>query len=437
MHQKISLLISLCSLCSPAFAQTGTEDFFSVSPQVIDEPQWNTVVRTALDRFIPELDAAYYNTGIQVYDLTADSVLWAYHPNKVMRPASCQKLLTSIAALDLLGTDHKVSTRAYYTGRIATLPATATGIPRRILRGDLYVHGTFDPTYTYSDLLTLAAEVKALGIDSIAGFIYADTSFKDTLQLGEGWCWDDEPSVFIPYLCPLMFERGKLAPTSNKYPKDIFFNPALHFVRTLANELAASHIPVQGYATRRKVPAQATLFYVFDHPITELLPRTLKNSDNLYAEALFYNIAHFNTGPNATATDGARLIYNVVRKAGGNSTYCEIHDGCGLSPYDFVSPACLVSMLRYAYLRADIFGYIHAALPISGKDGTLSSRMKTGPAYLNVHAKTGTVTGVSSLSGYLTASNGHLLAFSIINNGLLKSATAQNLQDRICQELAR
>jgi D-alanyl-D-alanine carboxypeptidase/D-alanyl-D-alanine-endopeptidase (penicillin-binding protein 4) len=63
--------------------------------------------------------------------------------------------------------------------------------------------------------------------------------------------------------------------------------------------------------------------------------------------------------------------------------------------------------------------------------------MKTGPAYLNVHAKTGTVTGVSSLAGYVTASNGHILAFAIINNGLLKTNTGHNIQDRICQELAR
>ena len=94
-------------------------------------------------------------------------------------------------------------------------------------------------------------------------------------------------------------------------------------------------------------------------------------------------------------------------------------------------------MLRYAYHNAGIYYSLFEALPISGKDGTLSSRMKTGPAYLNVHAKTGTVTGVSSLAGYITASNGHMLAFAIINNGLLKTQTGQNIQDRICQELAR
>ncbi|MBQ9363578.1 MAG: D-alanyl-D-alanine carboxypeptidase/D-alanyl-D-alanine-endopeptidase [Bacteroidaceae bacterium] len=415
MYRKISL-IALFYLSLTAWSQQS--DTFS-------EPRWDYSLCAALDRFLPELDAAHYSTGIQVYDLTADSALWSYHANKVMRPASCQKLLTTITALDLLGSNHPVSTRAYYTGSITD----------SVLQGNIYVVGGFDPTYTYTDLCGLANSIRALGINSIKGRIFADTSFKDTLRLGNGWCWDDKPSVFHPYLCPLMFDRGRLSPQSEKYPTDIFFNPARHFLQTLCTELGLLPDTFSyGFAT---TPSTAQLFYVHESHISDLLERTLKNSDNLYAEAIFYQIAHLNAGANATATDGAKLVYNVVRKAGANSTFCDIHDGCGLSPYDFLTPSCLVSMLRYAYRNAGIYYSVIEALPTSGKDGTLSSRMKTGPAYLNVHAKTGTVTGVSSLAGYVTASNGHILAFAIINNGLLKSTTGHNIQDRICQELAR
>ena len=416
MHRKYSTIFLLLHLLttSPGLAQ-----------EEVVEPRWDATVRTALDHFVPELDNAYYSTGIQVYDLTADSVLWAYHPGKVMRPASCQKLLTTIAALDLLGADHIISTRAYYTGQITD----------SVLQGNIYIVGGFDPTYTYDDLQGLAADIRALGINSIRGRILGDVSFKDTLLLGNGWCWDDKPSVYHPYLSPLLFDRGRLAPHSDKYPTDIFFNPAENFMKTLCTELGL--LPDRFSWGFGRVPDHARLFYVHESHISDLLTRTLKNSDNLYAEAIFYQIAHFNTGANASATDGARLIYNVVRKAGANSTYCEIHDGCGLSPYDFVSPRCLVSMLRHAYRNAAIYYPLFEALPISGKDGTLSSRMKTGPAHLNIHAKTGTVTGVSSLAGYVTASNGHTLAFAIINNGLLKTTTGHNIQDRICQELAR
>lgn len=415
MHRKISLIALLC------LSLTASGQLFDTAT----EPRWDYTVRAALDKFLPELDAAYYNTGIQVYDLTADTVLWSYHANKVMRPASCQKLLTTISALDLLGSNHIVSTRAYYTGNIVD----------SVLQGNIHIVGCFDPTYTYEALQQLALTIRTLGIHSIHGRILADTSFKDTLLLGNGWCWDDKPSVFHPYLSPLLFDRGRLSPRSEKYPTDIFFNPAEHFLKTLCTELGL--LPDRQSYGFSPVPPQAQLFYVHEKHLSDLLERTLKNSDNLYAEAIFYQIAHFNTGANASATDGARLVSNVVRKAGVNSTYCEIHDGCGLSPYDFLTPSCLVSMLRYAYHNAGIYYSLFEALPISGKDGTLSSRMKTGPAYLNVHAKTGTVTGVSSLAGYITASNGHMLAFAIINNGLLKTQTGQNIQDRICQELAR
>ena len=76
-------------------------------------------------------------------------------------------------------------------------------------------------------------------------------------------------------------------------------------------------------------------------------------------------------------------------------------------------------------------------LDAGGVDGTLSYRMRGGKAFRNVHAKTGTVTGVSSLAGYVHASNGHLLAFVIINQNVLKSREARTFQDRFCEILAR
>ena len=93
--------------------------------------------------------------------------------------------------------------------------------------------------------------------------------------------------------------------------------------------------------------------------------------------------------------------------------------------------------LRYAYRNKQIFATLYESMPIAGVDGTISDRMRSGAAYQNVHAKTGTVTGVSSLSGYVRASNGNLLAFAIINNGNLRTATGHNFQDRICQILAK
>ena len=95
--------------------------------------------------------------------------------------------------------------------------------------------------------------------------------------------------------------------------------------------------------------------------------------------------------------------------------------GSGLSPYDYVTAEMLVALLNYAHSRPEIFQHLYPALPIAGVDGTLEKRMVETPAANNVHAKTGTVTAVSTLSGYLTASNGHLLSFSILNQGVTKA----------------
>lgn len=91
--------------------------------------------------------------------------------------------------------------------------------------------------------------------------------------------------------------------------------------------------------------------------------------------------------------------------------------------------------LKYAYSRAEIFRPLYEALPIAGVDGTLGNRMKKGRAYRNVHAKTGTVTGVSSLAGYVKSGNGDMLAFVIINQNVLKGKDARLFQDKICEIL--
>ena len=94
-------------------------------------------------------------------------------------------------------------------------------------------------------------------------------------------------------------------------------------------------------------------------------------------------------------------------------------------------------MLRYAYTHPEIFQTLYPSLPVAGVDGTLAGRMQTPPLRGNVHAKTGTVSHVSSLAGYLTSSDGHMLAFSIICNGVPAAAEAKALQDKICRILTQ
>ena len=96
-----------------------------------------------------------------------------------------------------------------------------------------------------------------------------------------------------------------------------------------------------------------------------------------------------------------------------------------------------MAFLRYAYANDLIYPHLITAMPIAGVDGTLEKRMRSGFAHTNVKAKTGTVTGVSALTGYCTSANGHLLCFSIINMGIRKADIGRNFQDHVCEALCK
>jgi len=106
-----------------------------------------------------------------------------------------------------------------------------------------------------------------------------------------------------------------------------------------------------------------------------------------------------------------------------------------LSLYNYVTPELMVKLLCYAYRHTNIFMQLYPALPVAGQDGTLKKRMMNTSANGKVKAKTGTVTGVSSLAGYLTSANGHVLAFCILNQGVLRNADGRDFQDKVCTAL--
>ena len=115
----------------------------------------------------------------------------------------------------------------------------------------------------------------------------------------------------------------------------------------------------------------------------------------------------------------------------------QIADGSGLSLYNYTTPELLIRLLNYAFSKPEIFNHLYPALPIAGVDGTISKRMLDTPAYDNVHAKTGTLNNISSLAGYLTARNGHVLSFCIINQGISPARLGRDFQDEVCEALCQ
>jgi len=346
--------------------------------------------------------------AISVYDLTAGQPIYAFNARQRMRPASNMKVLTAIAALDQLGTDYRVQTTLYAGSSIS-----AEGT----LAGNVALKAGFDPCLDEADLRALFVELRNKGVRTIKGDFILDLSIKDTARWGWGWCWDDDAHT-NPTLTPLSIENRAI-------------NPAIR------SALTAAGISLKGQIRRGRIAQGMQRIAVAHHTIDAVLGPMMKRSNNFFAESLFYQLGAQSRKPYANHKDAAAYVEKFVRKIGLNPDAYTIADGSGVSLYNYVSAELFVAALRYAYAHPDLYAHLKASLPIAGVDGTLKNRMQGTSAQRHIFAKTGTVTGISSLSGYAEASNGHVLAFSILCQGVQSASTARAYQDRICRALTQ
>lgn len=369
-----------------------------------DTATWQGKLQWKLDSLCNNRIFETTQLGMYVYDITDSNPLFAVNHRHRMRPASCEKLVTAISALHYLGGRYQLTTDLRVTGDI--IDST--------LVGDVYVVGGMDPLLSQGDVYNLALALQREGIDSIAGHLYIDVSMKDDKDLGWGWCWDDKWGPLR-----VLTVDGK----------DTFQDEFRTDVVSVGIRLRDASI------TQHNCPASSRLIKNATHTIDQVLQRMMKNSNNIYAESLFYQLAAYSKQPNAGRKQAVQYINSLVKSWGLTPDNYQFADGSGLSLYNYVTPELLVVMLTHAWREENTRQHLYPSLPIAGQDGTLSSRMKKSPAEGNVHAKTGTVEGISSLSGYATAPNGHILAFSIINQGIKSTSTGKNFQDRVCKVL--
>lgn len=356
--------------------------------------------------------------GLCVYDLTDDSLIYAYHPHYRLRPASNAKVITAVTALDLLGPDYKYRTTMlsdYAPDTLYTRLNDSVFQERIYLAGNLYVHGGFDPLLGSQEIDQFIAALKQRGISEIRGNIVLDTSLKDENRLGWGWCWDDNDPPLVSLL----------------------YNGKDDFASAFFSRLYAAGIKLGGKMIGGYAPDSAYVVCQIERNMADIMRPMMKNSDNLFAESMFYQLAAHGGTRGATRKEAAAVIDSLVARLGLDYSIYEFADGSGLSLYNYASPWLLLTLLRHAYANPAIYNALLPTLPIAGVDGTLSNRMQNTSAAGNVYAKTGTVTGVSTLSGYCTASNGHRLAFAIMNNGLRNAASGREFQDRVCVALCK
>lgn len=416
MKHYIKALLPLLFLALTANAQIrfdeGDDDALaadtllidSVSPEQQSLP-WPKSVVAGIDNLLKSDMFETSQVGMMVYDLDADSAIYCHNERQLMRPASTMKLLTAITAIDKLGGSYQFKTDLCYTGEVTD----------GTLSGNIYCVGGFDPRFNIDDMRAFVESIRKMGVDTIRGNIYADKSMKDEAQYGEGWCWDDDN----PILSPLLVGR-----------KDVFID---RFVQ----ELREAGIVVDAFTGQGRKPDDAFCICRRFHTIDQVLMRMLKESDNLYAESMFYQIGAASGSHPATAHSARSVMNRLIAKVGLDPKRYNIADGSGLSLYNYVTAELEVRMLRYAFKNNNIYLHLHPSLPQAGTDGTLRKRMTSPFTQGNVYAKTGTLSGISSLAGYCTAANGHRLAFAIINQGLLHGRNGRSFQDRVCTILCQ
>lgn len=400
---KIKIILLLLWAAVAASAQETEEpDTFQVDTIDVALP-WPRNIQYRLDSLLRHPMFETSTVGLEVYDLTADSILYKVNEHQMLRPASTMKLLTAITAIDKLGGSYQFRTQLYYTGKVED----------HTLTGDLYCVGGFDPRFNIDDMNAFVESIRRMGVDTIRGSIVADRSMKDADLLGEGWCWDDDN----PPLSPLTIGRNT------------------QFVDRFIRQLVDDGVVLDVRVSDGTLPDSAFHLCSRFHSIDQILLRMMKQSDNFYAEAMFYQLAAHQGHRPARAKDAAAIVKRLISKVGLGHRPYRIADGSGLSLYNYLSADLEVRLLRYAYRNSTVYLHLLPSLPVAGSDGTLRNRMRGSFAADNVKAKTGTLKGVSALAGYCTAANDHRLCFSIINQGVMHTSNARRFQDRVCNAL--
>jgi D-alanyl-D-alanine carboxypeptidase/D-alanyl-D-alanine-endopeptidase (penicillin-binding protein 4) len=193
-------------------------------------------------------------------------------------------------------------------------------------------------------------------------------------------------------------------------------------VRTIDWRTAGSIVPNSGTSTAASVSGLVEITTLQSPPFSVIAAQTLKPSQNQYTELILRTLgktqAQMSAETNRTRDDeeiGLEVVRKFLRHAGVNDNDLNLNDGSGLSRNDMIMADATVRLLTFM-TKHRFFEQFREALPIAGVDGTLRNRMRGTPAEGNVRAKTGSLSSVASLSGYVTTAGGERLAFSMILN---------------------
>jgi D-alanyl-D-alanine carboxypeptidase/D-alanyl-D-alanine-endopeptidase (penicillin-binding protein 4) len=321
-------------------------------------------------------------------------------PDRRLRPASVQKILTAMAAFEVLGPDTRMSTAVVRSGPVVD----------GTLRGNLYLVGGGDPSLASRgrhSLQRLADLVRRRGIDTIAGGVVVDESRFDSRRDADGWEFDDFPGS--------VGSLSALTVDGNEYRGDIpfFVSPALHNGRMFGQMLSAAGVVVGARPMMGRAPEDTeTIVRLRSAPVSELVAHMLTESDNTYAELLTKEIGLVASGRGSTG-HGVAAAEEVALGLCSRPSEAPQGDGSGLSDLNGRSAREWRMLLQQAQAR-DWYPLLIDGLAVAGETGTLESRFLDTAAEGNMRAKTGTIDRLRALSGVMTTAGGRRVFFAVV-----------------------
>ena len=398
--------------------------------------------------------------GISILKSNNAEVIFEMNPQIGLAPASCQKLITSATAMDLLGPQFRYQTILSYNGTIK----------EGILKGDIQLIGSGDPTlgsWRYSttkeeNLLQQWVEsIKQKGITKIEGELTGFNGKWDSQTLPGGWIWDDignyygagssalnwrenqydlflqsgtrvgdkvsivetkprlyginltsqlisankgsgdKAYIYLPPTAQNGFIRGTIPVDETAFTiSGSFPDPSFQLLATLNAQLVLENLKPDRFSvvTDKEMPIIQPISVIISPPLDSINYWFMKKSINLYGEALLKTMAYAKTGTGSTEK-GVELVNKFWKERGIELSALHIIDGSGLSPQNRVTADALVKVLEYARGRS-WFNYFYEALPV----------------YNQMKLKSGTISGVKSFAGYHTSKNGTNYTVAIIIN---------------------
>lgn len=369
-------------------------------------------------------------SSLRVFNLKTRKNVCALNPGVKRSLASNTKLFTTATALEVFGPERGFRTRVFAAGNITD----------GVLKGNLYLRGGGDPSFGTQSFLdtylggegtpieTLAAQIARRGVKRVTGRVFADDTIFDRLRgvADSGYA----TSPWIGPLSGLSFNAGFTSASLSSFSSD----PARLAARTLARALRARGVGVRLAVGNRPTPKKwrkSPLATRTSPDMAWMARVTNLNSVNFWAEILLKDLGAYIRREGSTAA-GVKVVRREMTDLGVRVWPI---DGSGLTISNRSTAHEVVKLLfraRYEPWGRDFTN----SLPTAAVDGTLADRMRGSAAQGRCRAKTGTLTGVTALSGYCFNASGRRFAFSILMNDVFNLDRARAAQDRIAALIA-